>query len=72
MADEVETSDLFKISKLNGDFKRNYGTILGALLFLRSISAARRSSPWGGLILAFATAILTWAARTGWPWTDPS
>ncbi|MCK1287224.1 hypothetical protein IVB41_25270 [Bradyrhizobium sp. 44] len=51
MADEVETScDLSKIAKLNGDFRRNYGTLLGALLYLRSISAARwRSWLWGGL-----------------------
>lgn len=66
MADEVETSsDLSNIAKLNGDFRRNYGTLLGALLYLRSISAARRSSYWGGLIVAFATAILTWVEKYG-------
>ncbi len=42
MADEVETScDLSKIAKLNGGFRRNYGTLLWAFLYLRSISAAR-------------------------------
>ncbi|MGY3077078.1 hypothetical protein ACVWZZ_003449 [Bradyrhizobium sp. LM6.10] len=73
MADEVETtSDLSKIAKLNGDFRRNYGTLLGAILYLRSINAARRSSYWGGLILAFATATLTWVAKYGWQWVGAS
>lgn len=73
MAEEVEApAELSKIAKLNGDFRRNYGTLLGAFLYLRSISAARRASHWGGLIVAFATAILTWAARFGWPWSTPS
>ena len=34
------SSELVEISKLNGDFKRNYGKLLGAFLYLRSISAA--------------------------------
>lgn len=73
MADNVEiASDLSKIAKLNGDFQRNYGTLLGAILYLRSISAARRSSYLGGLFVAFATAILTWVAKYGWPWAGPS
>jgi hypothetical protein len=48
MADDVEvSSELSKIAKFNGDFRRNYGTLLGALLYLRSISAARgRSWLW--------------------------
>lgn len=67
MIDEVEaSSELSKIAKLNGDFRRNYGTLLGAFLYLRSISATRRASHWGGLIVAFTTAILTWVAKYGW------
>ncbi|QHP70013.1 hypothetical protein EI171_23590 [Bradyrhizobium sp. LCT2] len=73
MADEVEvSSELSKIAKLNGDFRRNYGTFLGAILYLRSISAARKASHWGGLIVAFATAILTWVVKYGLPWVSPS
>ncbi|WP_084302743.1 hypothetical protein [Bradyrhizobium sp. WSM2254] len=73
MVDGTElSSELSKIAKLNGDFRRNYGTLLGALLYLRSISAARRSSPWGGLIVAFAAAILTRVAKHGWSWDGPS
>jgi hypothetical protein len=63
-----ETSELSKIAKLNGDFRKNYGTLLGAILYLRSISAARRASHWGGLIVALITAVLTWLARHEWPW----
>ena len=35
------SSELVEISKLNGDFKRNYGKLLGAILYLRFVSAAR-------------------------------
>ncbi|MCP3398979.1 MULTISPECIES: hypothetical protein [unclassified Bradyrhizobium] len=71
MADEVEgTSELSKIAKLNGDFRKNYGLLLGAILYLRSISATRRASHWGGLIVALATAVLTWMAKKyGWTWS---
>lgn len=48
------SSELSKIAKLNGDFRKNYGTLLGAVLYLRSISAARGSSPWSGLIAAIS------------------
>lgn len=64
MSQEVETSELSKIAKLNGDFRRNYGTLLGAFLYLRSISAARgRSWFWAGLISAAVSALLAWLTR---------
>lgn len=67
MADEGEvSSELSKIAKLNGDFKRNYGTLLGAFLYLRSISAARgRSWLWGGLISLACSAGLAWLTKHG-------
>ncbi|QOZ09258.1 hypothetical protein [Bradyrhizobium sp. CCBAU 51765] len=71
MAGEIDTFDLANIAKLNGDFRRNYGTLLGAFLYLRSISAARRTSSWGGLIVALATAILTWVVKYGCSWSSP-
>jgi hypothetical protein len=44
-------SELVEISKLNGDFKRNYGRLIGAYLYLRSVGAARsRSWYWAGLL----------------------
>ncbi|MCP3395235.1 hypothetical protein NLM27_41625 [Bradyrhizobium sp. CCGB12] len=67
MADEVEASDeLSKIAKLNGDFRRNYGPLLGAFLYLRSISAARRRSwLWGGLFSVVCSALLGWLSKHG-------
>ena len=59
-----QSSELIEISKLNGDFKRNYGKLIGAYLFLRSVSAARgRPYFWSGvLFVVFATA-LNWLRR---------
>ena len=49
-----QLSELIEISKLNGDFKRNYGKFVGAC----SISAARgRSFFWSGLIVAAFSAL---------------
>ena len=61
MTDDIENAcDLSKIAKLNGDFRRNYGTWLGAFLYLRSISAASgRSWLWGGLVSLVCSAGLT-------------
>ena len=33
-----QSSELVEISKLNGDFRKNYGKLIGALLYLRSVS----------------------------------
>jgi hypothetical protein len=62
----TERSELVDISKLNGDFKKNYGIFIGAYLYLRSISAARgRSFFWTGLIsIAFST-VLAWLGKHG-------
>jgi hypothetical protein len=63
------SSELVEISKLNGDFKKNYGTLIGAYLYLRSISAVRGSSYFlSGLIFAFLSAALTWLETHGWLW----
>jgi hypothetical protein len=40
-------SELVEISKLNGDFKKNDGRLIGAYLYLHSISAARGRSLFG-------------------------
>ncbi|MCK1733951.1 hypothetical protein IVA79_08285 [Bradyrhizobium sp. 138] len=69
MADEVETSDLSKIAKLNGDFKRNYGPVLGAFLYLRSISAARgRSWLWSALASIVGSLALGWIGKHSSSW----
>jgi len=47
----TQYSELVEISKLNGDFKKNYGKLIGAYLYLRSVSASRGHSLfWPGLI----------------------
>ncbi|WP_027553549.1 hypothetical protein [Bradyrhizobium sp. Cp5.3] len=66
MSNEAETSDLSKIAKLNGDFRRNYGTLLGAFLYLRSINAARgRSWFWAGMASLLCSAALGWLSKRG-------
>jgi hypothetical protein len=67
------TSELVAISKLNGDLKRNYGRFLGAYLYLRSISAARRGSFfWAGAASIACSAALTWLRRHGVAWSHGS
>jgi len=48
----VSDSDLVEIAKRNGDFRKNYGLLLGALLYWLSIKATRpsRSFWWSGVI----------------------
>jgi hypothetical protein len=62
-------SDLVEISKLNGDFKKNYGILIGAYLYLRSVNAARgRPHFWSGLLFAACSSFLTWLQMNGLPW----
>lgn len=62
-------SDLVEIARRNGDFKRNYGTILGAFLYLRSLSAARaRPFGWFGLTLGLVVAALSSIPKLIWHW----
>lgn len=70
MTDEVEvSSELSKIAKLNGNFRRNYGLLLGAFLYLRSISAARGHSWfWAGLFSVACSAALEWLGKHGLSW----
>ena len=60
------SSELSNIAKLNGDFRKNYGTLIGAFLYLRSISAAgSRSWVWGGLFSLTCSGVLAWLSRHG-------
>ncbi|MFB6418977.1 hypothetical protein [Bradyrhizobium tunisiense] len=70
MADEAGvSSELSKIAKLNGDFRRNYGKLLGAFLYLRSINAARgRSWLWSGVVSIVTSLLLGWIAKYGPSW----
>ncbi len=70
MPDDTElSSDLSNVAKLNGDFRRNYGPLLGAFLYLRSLSAVRgRSVFWTGLISVAASVAMAWLAKHGAGW----
>jgi hypothetical protein len=58
---EVTHSDLVEIAKRNGDFRKNYGLLVGAILYLRSIHAARpRLFLWQALMAAVAGALGFW------------
>lgn len=60
-------SDLVEIARRNGDFKKNYGTLIGAFLYLRSLKAARgRPFYWLALVCALLSAALPWLAKLGW------
>lgn len=62
-------SDLVEIARRNGDFRKNYGTVVGAFLYLRSISAARgRSWTLPGVVLGLIAAALPWLTKLGWRW----
>jgi hypothetical protein len=59
------SSGLIEISKLNGSFKRNYGTFIGDYLYLRSISAAR-GRLWRWTVFLFLVSVgLAWIEKHG-------
>lgn len=60
------TSDLVEIASRNGDFRRNYGRLLGAFLYLRSVNAAAgRSLFRGGMLLALLSVTVVGLANHG-------
>jgi len=62
-------TDLVEILRRNGDFRKNYGVLIGAVLYLRSLSAVRsRPFSWIGLILGLSAAAIPWAAKLDWRW----
>jgi hypothetical protein len=64
MSSDQTLSELVEIVSRNGDFKRNYGKIIGAYLYLRSISAVRgRSFFWNGFIVMAISGAFTWLEK---------
>jgi hypothetical protein len=58
---EVTYSDLVEIAKRNGHFRKNYGLLVGAILYLRSINAAGpRLFLWQSLMAAVAGTLGFW------------
>jgi hypothetical protein len=63
------STELVEISKLNGDFRRNYGKLIGAFLYLRSISAARgRYLFWTVASCAVTSVAVVWLRRMVLSW----
>lgn len=64
-----QSSELVEISKLNGEFRKNYGKLIGAFLYLRSVSATRgRPWFWTGVVSIACSAVLAWLAKHGLAW----
>jgi hypothetical protein len=62
-------TDLVEIARRNGDFKKNYGTLIGAFLYLRSLNAARgRPFYWLTLVCALLSAALSCVGKLGSWW----
>ena len=65
----VQSSELVEISKLNGDFRKNYGKFIGAYLYLRSVSAARgRPWFWAAFGCAIVSVGIAWLKQRGLAW----
>jgi hypothetical protein len=65
---DQSNSDLVEIAKRNGEFRKNWGRFIGAILYLFSINAARRRSFWwSGLLITLATGALTLIEKYGLP-----
>jgi hypothetical protein len=63
------SSELVEISKLNGDFGKNYGKLIGAFLYLRSVSAVRgRSWFWAAFVCAIVSVGIAWLKQRGLAW----
>jgi hypothetical protein len=60
---EQTHSDLVEIAKRNGDFKKNYGILIGAFLYLRIAQCDARSATLLDRLdhgVAFSRAFLGW------------
>lgn len=70
MSEQLGTSsELVELAKLNGSFKRNYGTLIGAYLYLRSISVARCPRfLLSGMISLACSGALVWLAKRCLAW----
>ncbi|WP_342722672.1 hypothetical protein AAFG07_25960 [Bradyrhizobium sp. B097] len=63
---QARSSDLVEIARRSGEFRKHYGVVLGAFLYLSSISAARpRSIWWSGVLSALIGAAAIWLKRRG-------
>jgi hypothetical protein len=56
VSNQNAASDLLEVVKRNGDFRKNYGMVIGGYLYVRSIRAACGRSVWRGLFFAAVAA----------------
>jgi hypothetical protein len=63
----VSDPDLVEIAKRNGDFRKNYGPWLRALLYLLSIKAVRPRSFWWSGLIGLATVMGGLVLKYGMP-----
>jgi len=62
-------SELVALARLNGDFQRNYGRLIGAYLYLRSIGAVTgRRYILSMLLFAVFSAFMGWFERHVLTW----
>ncbi len=61
---DVKYSDLVEIAKRNGDFRKNWGLILGSLLYWLSIRSTRPRSIWWTGLIAVAATLVGWLVKT--------
>ena len=67
MSDEPENTGLIEVVKRNGDFRKNYGILLGAFSYLRSVSAARGGSIFWNAAITILTAVsIALLQKYGW------
>jgi hypothetical protein len=56
----VSDSDLVEIAKRNGDFRKNWGLIVGSVLYWLSIKATHPTSFWWKGLVAIAVTVAGW------------
>lgn len=67
MIEHPTRSDLVQIARLNGSFRRNFGRLLGAILYLCTLIVARptRTPSRGSTIYLLFASALAWVLRHG-------
>ncbi|WP_245330250.1 hypothetical protein [Bradyrhizobium sp. AS23.2] len=64
---ELRNENLIEVLKRNGDFSKNYGPWLGALLLWLAMKAAKPRSFWWTGLVAVAVGLATWLHGHGLP-----
>ncbi|TWA97532.1 hypothetical protein [Bradyrhizobium stylosanthis] len=64
---ELRNENLIEVLKRNGDFSKNYGPWLGALLLWLAMKSARPRSFWWGGLIGLATVVGGLVLKFGLP-----